>query len=238
MQAYKNILLLGSSHVAEQSIREVKEAIELHQPVVVAVELDKKRYYALLHPQKKGIGFSQIFNYGVTGFLFAALGSFVQKHLGKAMNITPGSEMLTAVKEAQRHGRKVQLIDQDIEITLQRFSKLFTWREKFRMVGEFFSGIFFHKRQLKKLGLDNFDLSRVPEQKVIEKMIGHLRERYPGMYRALIGERNTFMAKRLIRLSKEHPEDKILAVVGAGHLSGMLEEMKKEWHRVEVVQRT
>ena len=43
----------------------------------------------------------------------------------------------------------------------------------------------------------------------------------------LVEERNKYMVRQLVRLMKEYPGKKILAVVGAGHEKGMRELLLK-----------
>jgi len=76
--------------------------------------------------------------------------------------------------------------------------------------GDLFKGIFLRK------GI-YIDLSKVPPQKVIDKLISDVKKRYPNVYRVLIKERNEYMARRLAEIKKHYPEDNIIAVVGAGH---------------------
>jgi len=52
-----NIVLVGTAHVSEKSVREVEDAIEAYKPDVVAVELDARRYQAL---QEGGQGKKEI----------------------------------------------------------------------------------------------------------------------------------------------------------------------------------
>jgi pheromone shutdown protein TraB len=143
----------------------------------------------------------------------------------------PGAEMKTALELAKKYKLQAELIDQPIKITLARFSKSLTWREKYRFVEEIVLGLLFPKRQMKKLGFTQFDLRKVPSKELIEKMMKHFQERYPSVYKALVEERNKYMIRQLVRLMKEYPEKKILAVVGAGHEKGMRELLLK----VEVV---
>jgi len=48
---YKNLTIIGTSHIARQSLEEVKSAIEKIKPDIIAIELDRKRYYGLTHLQ-------------------------------------------------------------------------------------------------------------------------------------------------------------------------------------------
>ncbi len=216
------IHIIGTSHISKQSVREITDAIEKEKPAIVAVELDQKRLYALLHKQKRGFSLADIRRVGVKGFLFALLGSWVQKKLGKYTGMVPGSEMLTSVQLARKHKLHLSLIDQDIEITLKRLSQAFTWSEKWHFVRDFFRGVYWGMAKPGKL--QSFDLTKVPAEKVIENMINEIKKSYPNLYRVLIKERNEVMAKRLVELQQANTEKNILAVVGAGH--------KKEMERI------
>ncbi len=212
----ENLTVIGTSHISADSVNEVAEYIEKHKPDIVAIELDHKRLHALFEENRRGPGFSDLKRLGISGFLFAVIGGWIQKKLGAATGIVPGSEMKTAFIEAKRHGLKVALIDQDIEITLKRFSKELTAKEKFRMLGDVLEGLFFGKRQLKKMGV-RFDIKKVPEKKVIKTLMEFMKKRYPSIYKVLVEERNHVMAANLARIIQQNPEGKILAVVGAGH---------------------
>ena len=162
-----------------------------------------------------------ILQIGVKGFVFAKLGQIVQQKLGKSVGIVPGSDMKTALLLAKKKKLQAALIDQPIQITLKRFSKGLSWRERGRFIADIFKGIFFRKQQMKQMGLDGLDLEKVPTDTVIEKMMGHLKKRYPNIYRTLVHERNQYMVRQLVKLMREHPDQKILCVVGAGHKEGM-----------------
>ena len=49
---------------------------------------------------------------------------------------------------------------------MRKISRRFTWRERFRVVGDIFNGIFNRQKELEKLGMKNFDLTKVPEKEV------------------------------------------------------------------------
>ena len=159
---------------------------------------------------------------GFKGFVFAIVGSFVQKKLGDMVGVDPGSEMRNALIIAKSKGLKVVYIDQDVEVTLRKFSKAISWKEKWQFVKDIFEvSLNPKKRKLK------FDLRTVPEEKIISEMIKEVEKKYPNIYRVLVEERNVIMAKRLFALSRNYPEGKILAVVGAGHKEEILRIIKK-----------
>lgn len=227
MKTYQNLTLIGTSHISQQSIDQVTHSIETLKPDIIALELDPLRLQALLQKKKRKLHLADLSQIGFKGYLFALIGSYLQKKLGKIVNVEPGSEMLQAIKLAQKHKMKLALVDQPLQLTLKRFSQEFTWKEKLRFLSDLFRGIFFRKRELKKYQLQNFDLTKVPEEKLIQKLIKSLRQRYPSLYQVLIKERNQFIAKNLARLLRQNPQARIVAVVGAGHETALLTLIRK-----------
>jgi pheromone shutdown-related protein TraB len=206
-----NIVLVGTSHIAKQSLKEVDDAVASHSPKVIAIELDRGRLEGLLNPQPRKLRLSDIRHVGFTGFLFSMLGAWAERMLGKQVGMDPGAEMLHAIKLARERKIPVALIDQDIRITLKRLSKGVTWREKGRFVWDVIRGMMGGKKKLP------FDLKTVPSQDVIDTLIKDVRKRYPNVYRVLVHERNEVMAKRLAALGQQHKDGKVVAIIGAGH---------------------
>lgn len=219
---YQNIILLGTSHIAKQSLKEVEDTIEKEKPEIIALELDEKRLHALLsNKTKKRITLKDIRRIGFKGYLFSIIGAWVEKKLGEKVGVSPGSEMLKAFKIAREKKLKIALIDQDIEITLKRFSKSLRWKEKWNLLIDIIKGLLFKSERIE------FDLTQVPDEKLIKKMIEQVKKRYPKIYQVLVEERDIIMARRLARISKQNPESKILAVIGAGHEEEMINLLKK-----------
>jgi len=224
---YKNLTVIGTSHIARHSLREVRELIKKEKPDILALELDKSRYRALLEKRQniRPHHIGSLWKLGITGFLFALLGSFVQKKLGKYVGVMPGSEMLTAIKLAKKHKIHTVLIDQPIEITLRKLSGSISWREKRNFLVDILKGIFFPKQALAELG--NIDLTRVPEKELIRKLLRKIKERYPNLHHVLITERNRVMSTNLANLMAGNPGKSILAVVGAGHEDEIMRLIRK-----------
>ncbi|MFH1439526.1 MAG: TraB/GumN family protein [Candidatus Woesearchaeota archaeon] len=222
------IRLVGTSHIAKQSVDEVKHNLETFKPDVVAIELDSRRLQAMLSKDvQQKVPFWLIFKIGVVGYIFAKLGSWGSKKLGKLVGVEPGEEMMTAVKLAKQNNLKLALIDQPIEITLARFSRKITFREKMRFIKDIFRSLLFRKTMEKELGIDlnQFDLTKVPSNELIKQLVKVMKNKYPNAYSVLVDERNHVMATNLMKIAKQH--DKILAVVGAGHLEGMKEDLDR-----------
>jgi pheromone shutdown-related protein TraB len=211
--------IIGTSHIAPESIKKVEKTILETKPDIVAIELDRKRLIALMSKQKQKIGFRDIKRVGFKGWLFAQIGAWAERKLGAKVGVTPGAEMLKAVAAAHQVNAKIALIDQDIEITLRKFSKALTWKEKFTFIGDIFKGVVLRK------GIQ-FDLAKVPSQKVIDKLIEDVRKRYPSIYKVLVQERNEYMAMKLTQIVKHYKDAYVVAVVGAGHEKEIVQLLK------------
>lgn len=209
-------LLVGTSHVAKSAVKKVRSSFKEFNPDVVAVELDPQRLQALLTDAKRSSFLSMVGAVGVRGAFFALIGGALQRKLGAILKMVPGADMLAAVKEAQHHERRVLLIDRDLRITLHRLGKSLGWREFRQAVKELF------KRE--KL---SFKLSDVPSEELVSKLLVEFKHRYPRPYKALVSERNTHMVVALLNYHKARPSDRLLVVVGAGHLEGMRSLLKK-----------
>tara|TARA_Y100000031_G_scaffold149205_1_gene186627 strand:+ start:487 stop:1152 length:666 start_codon:yes stop_codon:yes gene_type:complete len=211
---------MGTSHIAKQSLEDVEKEIENKKPDIIALELDRRRLYSLFKKPGK-IRIYDIKRVGIKGFIFSLIGAWAEKKLGKIVGVAPGSEMKKAAGLARNYDIKIALIDQDIEITLKRFSKSLTWKEKWNFIVDVLKAIFVRKKIIE------FDLTKVPSKKVIKKLVGQVKKRYPNIYKVLIEERNHVMADNIKKIMETYPDKKILAIIGAGHEDDILEMIKK-----------
>ncbi|MBW2998533.1 TraB/GumN family protein [Candidatus Woesearchaeota archaeon] len=217
-----NLRIIGTSHISKKSVSLVTDVIKQEKPDFVCVELDKGRLMSLNEDQNSKLPFKAIFDLGLKGYLFALIGSFAQKKLGRIVNTKPGADMKAAVDVAKEVGLKVMLIDQDVRTTLRKFSKAWGFRDTLRLIKEFLFGAF-RKKELP------FDLSKVPSDEVIEMMVEEIKGKFPSLHKVLIDDRNRVMARRLAKIMKNNPEAKVLAVVGAGHKQGMEELLRNSF---------
>lgn len=219
---FKNLVFLGTSHIAKQSLNDVRKHIEEEKPHIIALELDKKRLLALMSKGTRKIELRSIRHIGLKGFLFSLFGAWAEKKLGKLVGVAPGSEMKAAIEIAKKQNIEIALIDQDIEVTLKRLSKLITWKEKRNFVIDLLKALFIRKKEVE------FDLATVPDKKIIKKLTNKLKERYPNVYGVLIGERNVVIAENIKKLIHSNPNKKILVILGAGHIDDVLELVKEK----------
>ncbi|MBC8494684.1 TraB family protein [archaeon] len=216
----QTIKIIGTSHIAKESLFKIEKEINLFNPEIIAVELDRKRFYSMMHKLESKLSIKDIRRVGFSGFLFLIIGRFVQKKLGSIVGVDPGADMKKAIDICKEKNLQLALIDRDIDITLHRFSKSFSFKEKMLIIRD----IIFSPFSRQKV---NIDISKVPDKEFIKTILLELKKRYPSMYSVLVHERNEFMAKKLFKLYTLNPNKKILAVVGAGHEEGLFEELKK-----------
>lgn len=218
---WQNLIVIGTSHIAAESKKKVEDTILKEKPDIIALELDRKRLYALLHPEKTRISLKDIPKVGMKGWLFGVIGAWAERKLGEQAGGKPGQEMLKAVELARDKKIALALIDQDIQVTLKKFSKELSWIEKWRFLVDIFKGVILRKQEI------SFDLRTVPSAKVISQLTSKVKERYPNIYRILVTERNEIMAKRLSHILGLHPHFTVLAIIGAGHEKEMMQLVKK-----------
>lgn len=224
----KNLILIGSSHVSKESIELVRKTIEKEKPGIIAIELDKDRLAALMQKRKRSMFIKGV---GIKGMIFALIGAWIERKIGKIVNVEPGSEMKTAVILAKKHNSKLALIDQSLSTTLKRFSKTITWKEKFNFIADIFLSIFAPTKQMKEIQIKKEDLSKVPSKETIEKILCYAKKRYPNFYNVLVHERNIVMADNLANLMMRFPKEKIVAVVGAGHENGIMAIIREKLYK-------
>ncbi len=216
MNIYKNLTIVGTSHISEESIREVEKVILETKPEIVALELDRRRFEHLINGKKTKLRLRDIGNIGIKGFIFNLIGAFIENKLGKLVNVKPGSEMKKATEIAKLVNARIALVDQDIGVTLSRLSKEITYKEKFRFLWDLIKGIFVRQKI-------NFDLRKVPSKELINKLVKQLKGRYPNLYKVLIHERNIHIGRMLYMLRNY----RVVAVIGAGHEDEVINEIKK-----------
>jgi pheromone shutdown-related protein TraB len=202
------IIVVGTAHISQESIAEVRRTIETERPDVVAVELDPGRYQALTHPEQQAASIKDILSSGkLYQFLVHWLLAYVQNKLGAEVGVKPGSEMLSAIDAAQSVGASVALVDRDINVTIARFWAKMRLIEKLKMLIALL-GI--------STGDEEIDIEEITNDDVISQLVTELRQFSPSAAQVLVDERDAFLAGNLLKL-----RGRIVAVVGAGHKEGI-----------------
>jgi len=208
----ENLRLLGTAHVATSSVEAVIENIENWKPEIVAVELCESRYKALTSDRRLDKeGLLKVIKEGKAPMvLLQSLLSAEQRKLGLDEGQQPGAELLAAVKAAEEAGLEVELVDRDIQTTLRRAWKNMRIKEKFGL----FWALLSDEEPDEELSLNEM----LEDKDLLSSLMEELRDVSPGAGRALIDERDEFIARKI---SNVRGKGKVLAVLGAGHLEGV-----------------
>jgi pheromone shutdown-related protein TraB len=206
------ITLIGTAHISQESIREVRERILEIRPDLVAVELDEARYRGML--QEQDVPLFDLIRKENSLFLLAnILLSYLQRRMGKQVGAKPGEEMLTAVQTAEELGIPFALIDRDIKITMKRALAQMPLGEKVGVVKELFQTFALGGEEIEE------EIEGLKGMDKMEEILESFREIAPNLYRVLVDERDIYMASQLSLLEARYP--RIVAVVGAGHREGI-----------------
>jgi pheromone shutdown-related protein TraB len=208
--------ILGTAHISSDSVAAVRHHIENYRPDIVAVELCHVRYQALIEERRLDKeGLLKVIKEGKAPLvLLQTMLAAEQRKLGLDEGQQPGAELLAAIKLAEEYDIRVELVDRDIQTTLRRAWRKMKLREKFRVI----FGMFGED--------DDEDLPELEQmlqdKDMLSQMMDELRELAPGAGEVLIDERDAFLAGKIDAL---RGEEKILAVVGAGHLDGIQQRL-------------
>ncbi len=216
----KTVLLIGTAHISQESVDLVRQVITLENPDTVCLELDDKRYKVLMEKKRwQALDLKEVIkNKQLSTLMINMLMASYQKKLGSQLGVTPGAELLAAAETANRHGIPIALCDRDVRITLRR-----TWK----------STSFFKKGYLFAALLGSlFDRTEVSEEKLAElrqkdvlaELMDEMGDTLPDVKRVLIDERDIYLAEKI----RTTPGRKIVAVVGAGHISGILKHLETD----------
>lgn len=207
--------IIGTAHVSQQSVDEVRTAIAEYKPDVVAVELDPSRFQALKRQARDPTVDDVLEVKNFNSLLVQWLLAYLQRKIGIDVGVDPGAEMKAAIEEAEKNNIPIALVDRDIRVTLMRFWHSMGFFEKIKMIWALIISI---------AEVDNgqeIDIESLKEQNVIDVVMEEFRKFSPNGARALIDERDAFIAHQLVILKTQRPDARILAVVGAGHRQGI-----------------
>lgn len=217
--AEKEIILIGTAHVSQESVDEVSKAIEEIKPDSVAIELDEKRCDSIKNPDKfRQLDIVKVLKNG-EGFLLLAnlvLSSF-QKRMGENVGVKPGDEMIAAMRKADELGIPSVMVDRPIQVTLRRaWAKNSLWG-KCKLLAALLSSAF------SKEEISEDQIEGLKNRSEMDSMMAELSEYLPKVKEVLIDERDKYLASHIWNAKG----NKIVAVLGAGHLKGVQFHLEK-----------
>lgn len=217
----RNITILGTAHVSKASADKVQELIATGKYDAVAVELCPSRHKAIVNPELMAqMDLFQVIKNGQASMVAAslALGAF-QQRMAEQMGIEPGAEMRVAIKDATDAKLPVLLIDREIGTTLKRVYRNVPWWKRLGIFGGLIASVVSQEK------VSQEEIERLKEGDVLESTFSQFAEDEKDLFRPLISERDEYMSARLQKESQENQYQHILAIIGAGHLNGMVEQL-------------
>ncbi len=178
----------------------------------------KRRYDVLRNPKNwQDTDIVGIIREKKASFLFAnlVLAAF-QKRIGEKLGVRPGQEMHEAILVAEAADIPVALIDRPVQITLQRTWRKLSLKERFMLIASSITAIF------ETEDLDEDTIEKLKEKDVLTAAVDEIGKRAPTVKEVFLDERDAYMGKKISDLEG----NRILAVVGAGHLQGLMEQLK------------
>jgi len=229
------IHIVGTAHVSQKSIDEVREKVDAVNPDVIAIELDPGRFAALKQQMKEaedrenGIlptedgkkeapEVKSLLKGNFTLMLVQWILAYVQRKIGMNVGVEPGAEMKEAIKIAEERNIRILLIDRNINTTLARFWGNMKFLEKIKLVWVLISSMVGTDDETEGIDTDMVDSLTNPD--MIELALAEFQKFSPTGANALITERDAYLAHGIIGL--EHSSfERAVVVVGAGHLPGI-----------------
>ena len=220
----RNIVLVGTAHISPESISEVGELVRAEKPARVCVEIDDGRFKSMREGQgwanldigkvlKEGKGFLLMANLALSGF---------QRRMGEGVGVKPGDEMIAAVDAAEELGIPYDFCDREVQMTLKRaWARSGLWN-KAKLIASLGESAFSNEK------LSEAEIEKLKDRSELEEMMGELAKFLPSVKEVLIDERDRYLAAKIYKsaLSVEpgtipNESPVVIAVVGAGHLSGI-----------------
>ncbi len=219
-QQDRTFILIGTAHISQESVDLVEKTIIEEQPDGVCIELDEKRYNALVEKKrwqaqdlKEVIRKKQL-----STLMINMLMASYQKKLGGQLGVAPGAELLAAAATAEAHDIPIFLCDRDVRVTLRRAWKSTSFLKKGYLFAALLASLF------DRTEVSEEKLSELKKKDVLAELMDEMGDSLPDVKRVLIDERDIFLAEKI----KSAEGKKIVAVVGAGHINGIIEHLSKD----------
>ncbi|MGI5058500.1 TraB/GumN family protein [Treponema pectinovorum] len=209
----REIILIGTAHISQESCEQVKIAIQEKKPDCVAIELDENRYKSLNDDESwRNLDIVKVIK-NKQGFLLLAnlvLSAF-QKRMGTSVGVKPGDEMRAADFAAKENNIPVAMVDRPIQTTLRRAWAENSFWGKCKLLSALIASAF------DKEEVNGEQIENLKNRSEMDSMMSELADYMPVVKRVLIDERDRYLASKIW----ECKGNKTLAVLGAGHLPGV-----------------
>ena len=220
----REVYLVATAHVSRESVDDVRKTVELVEPDAICVELCQGRYEAFTRPDawRKMDVFKVIREGKATLMVSQLIMSAFYKRIGDRLGVQPGADMLEGVRLAHERDVELVLADRDVQVTLKR-----TWRglslwNKLKLLSLLLASA---------VGEPEVDKEAVEDLKRQDRagdVLVEFAKAFPAVKQVIMDERDVYLAQRI----RETEGERVVAVVGAGHLRGVAREIHRD-HSLE-----
>lgn len=211
----REVILIGTAHISKASAELVQKIITQEKPDTVCVELCQTRMNTLENPDAwKNTDIVEVIKQKRTFVLFLNFVlSSIQRRLAKDMDVKPGLEMEAAIKTGRAQNANVVPIDREVRTTLQRVWGLMGFWTKIKLFNQMLMSMFEEEEDI-----TTEQIEALKEKGALEMLLQEMGTTLPSIKQRLIDERDLYMVENI----RNAPGQKLVAVVGAGHVPGML----------------
>lgn len=227
----REFYVIGTAHISQHSVDEVTRTILELRPDTVCVELDQTRHDGLIDDSGwRRLDIGRAISEKRVLFLLVSLAlSAYQKRMGDKLGVRPGAELLAAVTAAREVGALLVLADRDVQVTLKRAWRGLSAKEKLQLLGLGAAPVG-GETLAEELTAERVE--QLKDRKTMTDMLAEMAKALPGIKRPLIDERDLYLISSL----REAPGKRVVSVVGAGHVPGMLANLRTPVDRSELEQ--
>ncbi len=216
----RQIILVGTAHVSKKSVDEVKELIQDEKPDTVCIELCQSRYNNITDADRwKNTDIVKIIKEGKALILLINLIlSSYQKRLARQFGIQPGQEMIEGISSAKEVGATLCLADRDIQTTMMRLWRGIGLWGKLKLFFQLMLSMVMNE------DISEEELEKMKSQDMLTAALDELSMSFPEFKSIIIDERDRYLAQKI----RTVPGNKVIAVLGAGHVPGIKKELAND----------
>ncbi|XP_075971150.1 traB domain-containing protein-like isoform X2 [Anticarsia gemmatalis] len=222
------VVLLGTVHFSKQSVEDVSEIVRAINPNAILVELCRQRVSLLELDDKKFLEDAKNFDAQklkeavkgqnfVSGMLHAMLLK-TYADIAKELGVAPGGEFRRAYQEMKKiPGCKLFLGDRPIQITIARaFQSLSVYE-----LGQ----VMYHLTTSNPKPIDKLQLEKYKDRDYVQAQFEEITKDVPAfkkIFHVFVDERDKCLAYSLQECVRSVKNPRVLAVVGMGHVDGIV----------------
>nr|XP_034824781.1 traB domain-containing protein-like [Maniola hyperantus] len=231
------VVLLGTVHFSKQSVEDVSKIVQQINPNAILIELCRQRISLLELDDKKFLEDAKnldakkikqaVKGQGLVSGMLHAMLLKTYADIAKELGVAPGGEFRRAYQEMKKiPGCKLFLGDRPIQITIARAFKSLSVLE--------LSQVLYHLTKSSPKPLNTRQLEKYKNKDYVQAQFEEITREVPAfkkIFHVFVNERDKCLAFSLQECVRAVKDPRVLAVVGMGHVDGIVKyygKMKQE----------